>query len=205
MKLNTTCATVALSIGLVAGSHAAISLVAGTSGSDGHHMYIGHEDSAWNTVPAGSNANIYWDADNDQIFGETGIGENAGNSTATLGFTIAIIDEGSYYFAVEGFASSGIRDTIEFDIHNSDSSIQRVSITENTGLNIFDSNGDEWHIDYTLTLQGYGNVVDNITHTGGGDGTLDHKAVLAFTAVPEPSSATLLGLGGLALILRRRK
>ena len=49
-------------------------------------------------------------------------------------------------------------------------------------------------------------VVFSSTRT---DGT-DHDAyadnfVVDYTAVPEPSSAALLGLGGLALILRRRK
>ena len=38
----------------------------------------------------------------------------------------------------------------------------------------------------------------------GGQGAVDNIE-LDFTAVPEPSSAALLGLGGLALILRRRK
>ena len=37
---------------------------------------------------------------------------------------------------------------------------------------------------------------------GGGGFTVDN---ISITAVPEPSSAALLGLGGLALILRRRK
>lgn len=40
------------------------------------------------------------------------------------------------------------------------------------------------------------------TGTAGNDGALNY---VQLTAVPEPSSAALLGLGGLALILRRRK
>ena len=182
---------------------AAITLVAGTT--EGPHMYVGHGASVWNTVPAGSDANVYWDSDNDGVFGETALGENSGNATTTLGFTIDITDGSSYYFAVQGFESTGTRDTIEFDIHNTtDSNIDRISIVEGGSETFFDGNGDEWKVDYAFTFQGYGDVVNNISHNPGGE-ALDHKAVLTFTAVPEPSSAALLGLGGIALILRRRK
>jgi len=37
------------------------------------------------------------------------------------------------------------------------------------------------------------------------DHALSNTEVQALAAVPEPSSAALLGLGGIALILRRRK
>ena len=57
--------------------------------------------------------------------------------------------------------------------------------------------------DTRLTVEGY------LAHKWGLEGNLpvDHlyKAVAPTTAVPEPSSTALLGLGGLALILRRRR
>ncbi len=71
---------------------------------------------------------------------------------------------------------------------------------------------------YTATFDGwdtgsFSNTAD-ITYTGGeaaftagpgGGGLGLITSDLTITAVPEPSSAALLGLGGLALILRRRK
>ena len=44
-----------------------------------------------------------------------------------------------------------------------------------------------------------------LLHLSAAGETVFLNAVNDFTAVPEPSSTALLGLGGLALILRRRK
>lgn len=55
--------------------------------------------------------------------------------------------------------------------------------------------------DYTLEIfyRASTNEGDRFSNNGGSDYTA------TFTVVPEPSSAALLGLGGLALIMRRRK
>ncbi|MGB0993369.1 MAG: PEP-CTERM sorting domain-containing protein [Akkermansiaceae bacterium] len=53
----------------------------------------------------------------------------------------------------------------------------------------------------TLTSDGSG----QITGTATGTGNEGNWAALTIESVPEPSSTALLGLGGLALILRRRK
>ena len=45
----------------------------------------------------------------------------------------------------------------------------------------------------------------NANHSGGADNLVAVAEVRFIDAVPEPSTTALLGLGGLALILRRRK
>ena len=57
---------------------------------------------------------------------------------------------------------------------------------------------------FTYTGDGTGDVQIRITGLGGGvfNGSIDNISV---DAVPEPTTTALLGLGGLALILRRRK
>lgn len=63
--------------------------------------------------------------------------------------------------------------------------------------NLFDdiavSSGDTLLVGFTVNVN------------GGGDGADISSLEVELTPVPEPSSAALLGLGGLALILRRRK
>lgn len=64
-------------------------------------------------------------------------------------------------------------------------------------------------VTYVGTLVGSNinvNVASNqIQYTSTGDGATAQSITFNPTAVPEPSSTALLGLGGLALILRRRK
>lgn len=185
-------------------SNAAISLVAGNTA--GPHMYIGNIGTpgfAYNTVPAGSFANLYWDSDNNGVFGETAKGENTGNA-GSLGFNTGAIASGtSYYFAMEGFA------TIEtppfgadFNIHNTDASIQRVQVLVGTPKNFTDSNGDQWQATFVFNRNGYADVVRNIDAIPGG--TIDHQGILTFTQIPEPSTAILLGLMALTGLRRRR-
>lgn len=57
-----------------------------------------------------------------------------------------------------------------------------------------------------LTTDGSGNLVITAAGAGGrADISVVSALTLTVTAVPEPSSTALLGLGGLALILRRRR
>ena len=61
-----------------------------------------------------------------------------------------------------------------------------------------------WSIDAS-TLAAIAGEDLNLNSTGTGSGVAIDNVSLEVIAVPEPSSAALLGLGGLALILRRRK
>lgn len=74
-------------------------------------------------------------------------------------------------------------------------------VTSGTFLDFLNASGDN---DVTF-------VVLDLGTAGGGSGwatkesSVDLKPTLTLTSIPEPSSAVLLGLGGLALILRRRR
>jgi len=204
MKLKTHYAAIALSFGLVGASQGAISFLLDQTGGFTETTRIESGVNKWNFQQAGSFANIYWDANNNGVFGEAG--ENSGNTDSSLangidGLTINSGD--SLVFAVEGFGTPDTA-TFVFDITNSDSTTQTVSVVSGLSTIFTDANGDQYRVVFDFTPQGYGDVVKNIDSVPGGK-ALDHKAVLTFTAVPEPSSAALLGLGGLALLLRRRK
>ncbi|MCP5537493.1 MAG: hypothetical protein H7A51_14825 [Akkermansiaceae bacterium] len=161
-------------------SSAAISLVAGATA--GPHMFIGNTTtSKWNTVPAGAFANVYWDADADDIFGETAISENSGNAVGTLGFTINITDGSSYNFAIEGFSIADPTSIFaEFDIHKTDSSIERLTVAQGITKSFTDSNGDKWEVSYAFTAGGYGDVVKNIDSVPGG------AAMITKASLPSP-------------------
>lgn len=191
----------------VVSSSAAIQLVAGTTNANNISIFA--TGPTWDTTPAGSNANVYWDADNDNIFGETGIGENSDNSTTSLDFTIAITSGTSYVFAMEGFGGSvdNTSASATFDILTVGSTSQRLTVTNDATVSFTDADGQDWEAAFVFNKDAYGDVVRNTSHLAGGQAT-DDQAILTFTnvtAVPEPSSTALLGLGGLALLMRRRK
>ncbi|MCP5538007.1 MAG: PEP-CTERM sorting domain-containing protein [Akkermansiaceae bacterium] len=107
-----------------------------------------------------------------------------------------------------------------------------TKITEADGGNNFDLTGTGWHtvnatikrvdathVSFTFGLNGTNHVEDvtvedltpaftfNVLNIGnaGSQETYRLDDIVLTQAVPEPSSAALLGLGGLALMLRRRK
>ncbi|MEZ5303454.1 MAG: PEP-CTERM sorting domain-containing protein [Verrucomicrobiales bacterium] len=185
---------------LVTPSPAAISILA--TSTAGTHMYMASPSSAWNTVPAGSTANIYWDADKDGVFGEAG--ENSGNSAATLGFTIPVPDGiSSHEFAVEGFPVSG-DGILQFRVIRSDNSVITVDVTEGTPTIFSDSNGATWTADFVFTPNFYGDVVSNISHIPNGVRPTDHQGLILLS-LPEPGRALLLALSAVGIVLVRRR
>ncbi|BDS07218.1 hypothetical protein NT6N_22580 [Oceaniferula spumae] len=82
-----------------------------------------------------------------------------------------------------------------------DSGSAGISTTQNDSISSFlAASGDGYHIREGLQTDGSGNLVIQLTRT-------NHVNVggLTLSAVPEPSTTALLGFGGFALILRRRK
>jgi len=67
--------------------------------------------------------------------------------------------------------------------------------TFNTGINTI--NGDHWVVTDTAT--------SNAAWQGNSDGSQDATLCVVAMPVPEPSSTALLGLGGLALLARRKR
>ena len=98
----------------------------------------------------------------------------------------------------DGSTTSGRSSTIT--LAEPDSFVAAVNAfgTSNPPASLTNLGGD------TNLGRGYGLIADagsyTATFTGG-----DVTSVASFSAIPEPSSAALLGLGGLALIFRRRK
>ena len=97
--------------------------------------------------------------------------------------------------------------TIDFSVNGGS-----AFTTALTGFDIVDNTTDgNVGAPNPATLSFVSNGTDNIhirfTNTSGNASNNDFVVINGFEveAVPEPSSAALLGLGGLALILRRRK
>lgn len=83
-----------------------------------------------------------------------------------------------------------------------DQTVTLLNTTETAGVNsaqTFSTSGNARYIELTFT----DNQIGQSGITAGGDRV--GLGEFRVNAVPEPSSAALLGLGGLALILRRRK
>ena len=160
------------------------------------------------TSDAGSTFNIYGGDFDSKNY-------NAGSSSAA---TINV-DSSSATIDVAGTSTFGANSTVMFDFNNgvlvstwytSDFTIGSGAKLEVLGLGSLGINEYEL-VNFSGNLTGsYADPAD-ITITGLGAGlvgTVEYDADsmnLVVSAIPEPSSAALLGLGGLALILRRSK
>ena len=138
---------------------------------------------------------------NDQFTGDTGNADynqflsqiDFGGGTNLVSLTIAsgLLTDGDDYLIQVWYAnSSGTRTTPFGDGETPNNTVDLVASTTSAqfAIGTFTAVGTS----QTLTLEspGFGNA---------------HITGYQVRAVPEPSSAALLGLGGLALILRRRK
>ncbi len=220
MNINTTCATIALSLGLAVASQAATlvtptGVTSSTSGTDFRTADFiindGGIEDATNQPIVPTIANYQT---THHIAGYNGI------SWVTTDFLpdyfgggggpipVLTFDLGASYdltdFVYWGYASSGSgNEASAFTLTFSTDGVTyggAVDFDQN-GSAVGTGNPATLSLGSTFTAQ---YVKVEITDNQGG---IDRVALgeVKFIAVPEPSSAALLGLGGLALILRRRK
>lgn len=168
--------------------------VIGTAGTTGNAA-----DVSATTLSTGWTIALDFDNVTNTGVGGTGINANAGttiteanaivdglfinNNTATISITIAGLADGVTYgfVAHTGRNSDGVDATV-------------------AGQTATWAAGGGQEISFSQIAAG-GEITFDFT-SAGNNATLN---ALSITAIPEPSSAALLGLGGLALILRRRK
>ena len=226
MKLNTTFATIALTLGLVSASHAALSLFNGDFETGNDWVSTG---TAPDNAPNAWYSNIANTTD-DGAYGST-IDSYGTDRVAALKQDLAIENYYSQGIGVLETGDTGIK--VEFDggFRTSDT-YSSVARTIDLKVSIWDLGADSevasktFSYNYNTTAQAltaesetffwgtanngnnlelrFENVSNNAALPTGDSTALIDNVVITAT-VPEPSSAALLGLGGLALILRRRK
>ena len=209
MNINKTYTAIALSLSISATSSAALTALADPTTATTSSIYDHSSISI---------GNLY-DSDHTTIAdGDTNSTQFSGLGTTDNGFVVikydmgATINLGGIYFAQRHFSAEQVTD-IKFWVTNtnpgpvgSDAVAMPIlgtapthtlsSITANTASRITE-------YDFGSNVGSGQYVVMRLQGKSGSDHVGADELVLA--AVPEPSSAALLGLGGLALILRRRK
>jgi hypothetical protein len=161
----------------------------------------------------------------------TGVGSGAVTSTKTTGdwdikeFPTNYLEavSGHHYDGVD-LESSGVRitgtiknltsatsvviDSIEVDNDTAYATDGDDISIETTGDDIVFASGDLYEINFAGTcapgILAYSNLVEGThIHLGGGDGAIFGKTTI--NVVPEPATMSLLAIGGLALIRRKRR
>ena len=226
MKITTTCATLALTLGLGSVANAAL-VHAGTNGGSVTLVSVAGFGGVGTlaTVTDGGNGSA------------TISGASDGNNTSTGNGQVFTNDPGG--FPSDYFGTTNVQ-AIVFDIDlgialnlnslafwnrpGGNNAVQSFTATfsadatidgSDTSINFTagNANGDQQDLAMAdqLGIQFVRiAITDNFFGAAGGDGGGDRVGFTEFqfnefTPIPEPSSTALLGLGGLALILRRRK
>lgn len=227
MKMKSTCA-IALSFGMAAAANAAVIIgttsttSVGTQNPDGATLVLG----AITTVTDGSGLSAALTTAN------IGTVTHAGFNTGSNSWVTSDPNGNTDFFTVAGAQGTVIIEIVFDDSYtvdtmstwgygwNADQGNNSSAITVDYGVGDFASTAGS--ITMPLTTLGASSTVglggitaDRVRLTvtdnhfgasGGGDRVgFAELAFVGTAAVPEPSSAALLGLGGIALILRRRK
>ena len=199
MKMNKTLITGLTTLGLATLSQAAV-IVTNNTGHATSSIVVIDNIAATNNV-RGTNG-----TDGDaNAFGQDGLWSNGGDVTynftgLTAGtYTIYATFYGNGDTSGTGFAANG----------TSLGSVPTLSGPDaSAGFTAYDEVNDDASEPRSFQLIGTatiaGSTLDLVLTPAGANGFGRYDAV-ALSSVPEPSSAALIGLGGLALILRRRK
>lgn len=127
------------------------------------------------------------------------------NNSAALTFTFSGLDISQTYL-LDVFGGLDVTNATPADFTLSIGSAFTGAATQ--VLNVDNSDGNNngaiasWA---SITPDATGNISVTVTATGGLGGRRTEVNAIRLESIPEPSSTALLGLGGLALILRRRK
>ncbi len=144
---------------------------------------------------------------NDSGFGGTGVNGPIGSAPFDQSF--AVID-GIYSQSESGFATISFSDLDLSSVYyfsaiggrNSSGTDGNIEVTTGTGTGGTLLNSGAI-LDFSVTSDASGVIVLKFAGPDGGQNATFNA--LSISSVPEPSTTALLGLGGLALILRRRK
>ncbi|NWK55067.1 PEP-CTERM sorting domain-containing protein [Verrucomicrobiaceae bacterium N1E253] len=139
------------------------------------------------------------------------INPGSGFTQPTEGNNAALVMNQTISQNLGGFIlNTGDTVTVEFDVWRGNAGNGSTLLINFAGLGTQAASG----VTQSISSQSFNFVItsDGVTTgdlsfqstIGGNDYRIDNIAV-SYTAVPEPSSTALLGLGGIALILRRRK
>ena len=116
---------------------------------------------------------------------------------------LSSLTAGGFTIDIDSLTSSNVAgDAVGFDTYIRDGDIADYSFTiasASAGITGFDA------ADFVLDSSGFSNRIETYYGWNWAISLSDNDLVLGASAVPEPSSTALLGLGGLALALRRKR
>ena len=143
-----------------------------------------------------------------------GVGSGRFEPGESGAFTLSIenlvgIDVSKLYYAmtIHGLHTNakGGTDSGTFTLINGVAPSSTLTWTDSNGGSDFTGHTGSFNLPLMNAAYGDGSDVTSFTHAGAGAAWTFFSQGVEFAVVPEPSSTALLGLGGLALMLRRKR